>query len=182
MQPNKIISLMLMLTFLVLCPLLYADQATLESGAITFDVPAGFTTLTADEIRLKFPSVHAPRFVVGNDSRTVTVAYDFKATGMPPEKLVDAELPNAQKGLAHTFDRIVPGIKWIKNEITDINGKKWILFEMTSTAVDQDIHNMMLMTFFRGRMFIVNFNATKGAFQEVGSELKRCMQTLIIKE
>ena len=119
---------------------------------------------------------------MGNEHRSVTVAYDLKDTGMPPEKLIDSELPNAQKGMAQIFDRMVPGIKWVRNEIIDVNGKKWILFEITSNAVDQDIHNMMIMTFFRGRMFMVNFNATESAFQEVGSELKRCIQTLIVKE
>ena len=46
---------------------------------------------------------------------------------MPPEKLIDSELPNAQKGMAQIFDRMVPGIKWVRNEIIDVNGKKWIL-------------------------------------------------------
>jgi hypothetical protein len=104
-------TLTLLLSFFFLYPLVFAEQVNLANGTITFDVPAKFTKLTAEEIRIKFPSVNAPRFVVGNKDRTVTVAYDIKDTAMPPEKLVDAELPNAQQGMAQTFDRMVPGIK-----------------------------------------------------------------------
>lgn len=182
MKLIKILILTFITTFFVLSTVLFADQTSMENGAIKFNVPSGFTTLKADEIKIKFPSVNAPRFVVGNENRTVTVAYDIKDTGMPSEKHVDAELPNAQMRFKQVYDRLIPGIKWINNDIIDIKGKKWILFEITSNAIDTDIHNIILMTFFRGRIFIVNFNSTIQAFQEVEAEIKQCIQTLNVKE
>jgi hypothetical protein len=181
MKLKKITTLALMVTFFVFCPLLFAEQINLEKGAITFDVPTGFTSLTAKEIQIKFPPTNPPRFVVGNKDRTVTIACGLPNPGMPPGTLVDADLPGAQKEFYQAFGSRVPGIKWIKNEITDINGKKWIFLEFTSNAIDRDIHNMMLVTIFRGRALVVNFNSSKSEFQKVGAELKGCIQTLIVK-
>ena len=114
----------------------------------------------------------------------MTVAYGLRDTApdTPPEQLTDAKLPNLQKGIAQTFDRVIPGIKWEKIEIVAINGKKLMSSGMTSTAVDQDIHNIMIMTFFRGKLFIANFNSTKSAFPGVESEFRRCVQTIVVKE
>jgi hypothetical protein len=181
MKLKKIITLALMVTFFAFCPLLLAEQIILEKGAITFDVPTGFTKLTAEEIQIKFPPTKSQTFVVGNKDRTVTAAYGLTNIGTPPEKLTDTDLPDIQKGMAQGFNSRIPGIKWIKNEITNINAQQWIFFEMTSKADDQDIHNMILVTFFRGQVFIVNFNSTKSEFQKVEAELKRCIQTLIVK-
>ncbi len=159
-----------------------AEPVSLENGAITFDVPKGFTALSPEEIKLKYPSIHAPRFVVGNQTRSVSVAYDLKETQMPVDRLVDADLPTVQQGVSMSFERLIPGLQWVKREIVQINGKKCMMFEMTSNAIDQDIHNLMLMTFFKGKLFIVNFNSTKSAFPSNEAELKRCIQTIAIKE
>lgn len=162
--------------------LIQAKTISLENGAITFEVPDQFTPLTPNEIKMKYPSVHAPHFVVGNANRSVTIAYNLKDAGMPPEKVVDNELPNAQKAFTHTFNRIVPGIRWIKNEIITQNGKKFIYLELTSNAIDQDIHNIILITFFQKQMFMINFNATKAEFKTIGSTLQNCASSLVIKD
>ena len=78
MKLKKIITLAWMVTFFAFCPLLLAEQIILEKGAITFDVPAGFTKLTAKEIQIKFPSAKSQTFVVGNKDRTVTAAYGLE--------------------------------------------------------------------------------------------------------
>jgi hypothetical protein len=179
MKHKRMITLALMVIFFAFCPLLFAEQINLENGAITFDAPAGFTRLTAKEIQISFPGVEPPSFVVANKGRTVTIACTFMNTGLPPEKLVDSDLPNAQKKVAQNYARTISGIKWIKNEITNINGKKWIFFEMTSTVLD--FHAMVLLTIYRGQYFMVNLNSMNSEFQKVGPELNRCIQTLRVK-
>lgn len=170
------------LLFLILSlTLSQAETISLESGAIIFQVPDNFTPLTVNEIQAKYPSIRAPRLVVGNANRTVTVAYDTKPSGVPPEKMVDSELPEAQKAFAHTFSRVVPGIRWIKNEIITLNGKKFIYLELTSNAIDQDIHNIILITFFREKIFLVNFNSTKTEFNTMGPILKKCANSVVVK-
>jgi len=64
-----------------------------------------------------------------------------------------------------TFDRVVPSIEWKKSEVIELSGKQWVLMEMTSSAVDTDIHNIMLVTGVEKEMLIFNFNSTKEDFK-----------------
>ncbi|NIP94170.1 MAG: hypothetical protein GWO24_12230 [Akkermansiaceae bacterium] len=59
-------------------------------------------------------------------------------------------------------------------------GRKWIYFEMTSTAVDTNIHNMTLMTGFEGQMLVFNFNSTREAFPRVEKALRKSMNSITI--
>ena len=61
----------------------HARRIAFADGRITFVAPAGFTPLTGDEMRVKFPSATAPRAAVGNERRTTTIAYDLLDQRVP---------------------------------------------------------------------------------------------------
>jgi len=143
---------------------------------VTFDAPEGFTPLSADEIALKYPSARAPHFVVGNKRRTTTIAYDLKPESIPADKLDEV-----RQSFEQTFQRIVPGLVWIERKTVDLSGRKWIYFEMTSSAVDTDIHNIMLVTPFEGKMLLFNFNSTKEEFPKVEEALRRSLQSISVR-
>lgn len=178
-QMRIIHPLICLFTVLLLCGSTSADTITLAKGAITFEVPEGFTALDKEEVELKFPSSRAPRYVMGNEKRSVTVAFDFKPFGSGG-KANDSVLPKLQEVYEGSLPRLIPGLEWIKKEIVEINGKQWLCMELTSSAVDTDIHNMMLITTYEGDLFMANFNSTKREFPEVEKELRRCIQTLVV--
>lgn len=172
---NRLLSLfpVLLLAFTA-----HAGEVVTPDGAVTLTVPDGFTTLSADEIRQKWPtSASPPSFVVGNTERSTAIAYDLKANALPPK-----DLDKALKAFEGVFTRIIPGIVWKRRELTEIAGRQWIQLEFTSHAVDTDIHNVMLATSFRGRMLAMNFNSTKRDFAEMERPLRDSIASLRLRE
>ncbi|MEQ1851807.1 MAG: hypothetical protein ABMA01_09480 [Chthoniobacteraceae bacterium] len=155
-----------------------AREIKLAEGRVSLEVPDAFTPLTKEEIRIKYPSVNAPGFVVGNETRGVSIAYELKDAGMPAAMMVDGELPNAMKSFVAVFDRVIPGIQWIRKEVVERDGKRWIHLELTSNAIDQDIHNIRWITFFEKKLLLFNFNSTKSAFPAHEKELRRCAESI----
>lgn len=159
--------------FLLATVVVPADLVRIDRGKITFEVPAGFNQLPQDVVDRKWPAKQAPRFVVGTEGGTTTIDYDLKPYQLPADKL-----PEVRKSFTKQFERVVPGIVWKRNEIVQLAGRKWICFEMTSTAVDTDIHNMTLMTGFEGQMLVFNFNSTREAFPRVEKALRKSMNSI----
>lgn len=150
-----------------------AKEVALGDGSITFAVPDDFTELSRTEIKTKFPSVNAPEQVVGNAARSTTIAYQLKDA---PVKIAD--LPDVKKAFTQVFDRVIPVIEWKENAIVELAGRKWVLMEMTSRAIDQDIHNIVLITSYRGRMLMFNFNSTKREFVEMEEVLRKSIKSI----
>ena len=157
------------------------ERITLENGSVTFEIPAGFNKLSAEEISLVSNNDDAPSFTFANDNRTASVSCDIKGTGMPPGMPSEAELPDVLQEMAQTWDNMLPGIEWIKKEIIDINGRKFILFEIAANAKDKDFHNISMFAFYQEKMFMLNLNSSKNAFQDFESDFWRCIQTVVIK-
>jgi len=53
--------------------------------------------------------------------------------------------------------------------------------EMTSRAIDQDIHNIVLITSHKGKMLMFNFNSTKNEFPKMESILRDSINTITLK-
>jgi len=77
-----------------------------------------------------------------------------------------------------TFERIIPGLAWQRREMIEHGGQTWVLFEMTSNAIDTDIHNLMLFTPYREQLLIFNFNSTRQEFPALEAALRRSLQTI----
>src|SRR5689334_749420 len=107
-----------------------AESVKVADTEVTFEVPVGFKAVPQEIIDIKWPRKQAPRFVVGNESATTTVAYDLKPHEIPQDKLGEV-----QKTFTEGFERVIPGIEWRKNEILEHSGQKWLFMEMTSRAI-----------------------------------------------
>jgi hypothetical protein len=150
-----------------------AEPIQVGDSAATFEAPPGFGPVPQALIDLKWPNKRAPRFVVGNERATTTVAYDLK-----PHKIPDAQLPEVKGVFTGMMERAVPGIRWINNDVIELAGQRWIFMEMTSTAVDTDIHNIMLITGVKDQMLVFNFNSTKQEFPAVEAALRASMRSI----
>ena len=167
--------------FIVFVLSLFAVHASAETFSIpdtnvSFEAPQGYTKLDAAEIATKYPSNRAPAFVVGNARRTTTIAYDLKPNGFPADKINEVK-----EFFEKTFDRIVPGIVWKQRKTVDMLDQQWIYLEMSSRAIDTDIHNIMLITPLIGKMLIFNFNSTKDEFPKVETELRESIKSISLK-
>lgn len=160
---------------LLLSSPLPAAEVVLPGTSVRFEAPEGFTSLEQDEIDLKFPSKTAPRYVVGNERRTTTVAFDLKPVSITAEAL-EAQID----AIGESMGRVIPGFVSIRREMMSINGVAWAYFEMGSSGVDTDIHNIVLMTPYEGQMVMFNFNATRTDFETLEKTLRRSVASIRI--
>jgi len=143
-------------------------------GEIT--APAGFTPLPKHEILQKYPYRDPPFFVLGNDARTTTIAVNLHS-----HEISNENLGAAQSEFETLLERMTPGLRWHRREIVELVGRRWILLEFTSHAIDTDIRNLLLITPRLGRMLIFNFNATEEEFARVEQSLRDSMQTIVLR-
>ncbi len=136
-----------------------ADRITLPNSTISLESPSGFTKLSDAEMAKKFKGANAPKFATGNASRGTTIAYELK-----PVPVKDSELDKGLIALAGAVDKQIPGVSWVKKEIIELAGKRWIYLEMKSAASNANIHNIMLVTPFENQMLVLNFNSTTDEF------------------
>ncbi|MEX1168047.1 MAG: hypothetical protein WEK74_14500 [Hydrogenophaga sp.] len=153
----------------------WAEAVQVADSKASFEPPPGFGPVPQAIIDAKWPGNRAPRFVVGNERATTTVAYDLKPNTVPQDKL-----PEVQKAFTGLMERVVPGLRWVRNEIIEQAGQRWLYLELTSNAVDTDIHNMMLITGLGGQMLVFNFNSTKEEFPKLETALRASMRSIAI--
>ncbi len=171
----KKMAVVLSLVFLLVCPV-YAKTIFLDSQHISFEAPDAFEPLSEEIISIKYPAARAPKNVIGNKSAATTIAYDIKPQKLPPE-----EIERAQSAFTQMFPRMIPHLQWIDNKIIELAGRKWVYMEMTSSAIDTDIHNIMLFTGYNGQMLVFNFNSTKEEFAKYEKALRESIQTISIQ-
>ncbi len=157
-------------------PLQAAEKISIPGTTVSLEAPTGFTPLTSAEIKLKYPRNNPPQYVVGNTRRSTSIAYELK-----PNAIKEAEL---EKGLAvfeTVLSRAIPNVVFKRKEIIEQAGQRWIYLEMTSSAIDTDIYNIMLITPFDGQMLVFNFNATKEDFATQEAALRASVASIRLK-
>ena len=155
----------------------HAETVTVPGTNISFTPPVGFTPLTQEELDIKFPNKSGPKFAYGNERRTTTIAYDVK-----PVAVTADTLRNGLEPIGESMARVIPGIVWVEKKMVSLAGLDWAYFEMTSNALDADIHNIILMGAWQGKMVVFNFNATKADFTKLEPALRASMKSIVVEK
>jgi hypothetical protein len=153
----------------------YGKPISFGNAQISFEAPDEFEPLSDQEIKIKYPASKPPKYVIGNKSAGTTIAYDIRPNNLPPEKIDELKA-----AMVEAFPTRIPGLKWKQNKIIEMSGRKWGYLEMTSTAEDTDIYNIMLFTLYNGQMVIFNFNSTKDQFKKYEKVLRESIKTIRI--
>ncbi|MGB5412647.1 MAG: hypothetical protein WBN09_14025 [Woeseiaceae bacterium] len=151
----------------------HAGTIEIEDTGVTFVAPDEFEPLSQEVIDIKWPNKNGPRFVVGNERATTTIAYDVKA-----QDISGADMDELRASLEQTFNRIIPGIQWKENSVIEHEGRNWVYLEMTSNAIDTDIYNIMMLGGVGQEMIIFNFNSTKEDFPKYEEELRQSLKSI----
>lgn len=169
-------------TWIIICIIAtfsYAgEEVNLFQRKLSFKLPDEITTMSKEDAKQKYLiEVTRPKYIYSNRLGTTSIAVDTdKNLKLQPEQLA------AYKSFMETtFERMIPGIKWIKRDFTSINNIKWIRLEFISNAIDAKIHNIILITSFEGSPLIFNFNSTKEEFPTVKKELYKSIYSINIK-
>ncbi len=160
---------------LLISSLCFAKEVQVADTGITFQAPDDFGALSQEILDFKWPHKRAPRWVVGNETGSTTIAYDLK-----PHDISAAPLEALMGDFTATFERVVPGVEWKKQEVIHLSGRDWIYFEVTSNAIDTDIYNIMLVTSYGKEMLVFNFNSTKEDFPQYEKALRNSVNTIKI--
>ena len=177
LTPSKFAATLLGLALAISCSAVFArEKMSVPGSTVSLEIPAGFTPLTTADIAIKFPRTNPPGYVVGNARRTTSIAYDLK-----PQPIKDAGLEEGLQVFGTLMGRLIPNLVWKRKEIIEMAGQRWIFLEMTSSAIDTDIYNIMLITPFDGKMLIFNFNSTKEDFAEQEAALRASVASIRLK-
>jgi len=152
----------------------HADRYTFADGHISFVAPPGFNALPADWLAFKYPRAGAPRQAVGNATLTTSIAYDLFEQRAPSQDL-DALRRAVQENYAQ-----LPNLRWVASDVRRVGDRDWAYMEFTAAASDEDIHNIVLLSVYDGRLLIFNFNSTVVEFPRVDRALRASMATIKI--
>ena len=162
-------SLSLLVLALVILPSAPAqNRVSLADGRVSFVLPPGFRAMTEAEIDFKYPRGNAPQYVYANERQSVSIAITFS-----PQAVTMDRLPELKAAMEQMMPGSIPGLAWLRREMTEINGRAWVHFEMTTSAIDTAIHNEMLLTAFDGKMLGFNFNSTVEQYGQFKDALQR---------
>jgi hypothetical protein len=148
-------------------------RITFADGRIAFVPPSGFTALTAKDLAAKYPRANPPRAAVGNAQRTTTIAYDLLDQRAP-----STDLEAGRKYFAANYEQMLPGLKWVANDVHQVGGRAFVYLEFTASAADQHIHNIVLISIYDGRVLMFNFNSTEAEFPAVERALRASIATI----
>ena len=154
------------------------NRTAVLSGKASLILPKGFELMDKKTIAVKFPRGNPPKEVFSNERGKTSIAITVSENArLPPDKL-----PEFRKYIESVMERMIPGLKWISREYTEIDGRKWARLELMSNAIDTDIHNIILITSFEGMPLMFNFNSIKEEVGALGFELDKSIKSIRIEK
>lgn len=169
----RAVACLLVIGFLCAPPVFAVERVTLGDGRVSFVPPAGFKQLTKEEIAKKYFRGNPPQYVFGIRSLSVNVAVTFSNAKVSPE-----QLPEYKEAMEEMLPRLIPGLQWLTRELIDVDGRKWFHLEMTSYAIDTDIHNHLYATSFDGKLLIFGFNSTVKEYSQMKEPLEKSFRSI----
>jgi len=166
------ILLALYLTF-SFASLVEAKSFSLSQDAVSFDAPAGFVTMSPELTQIKYPKGNAPKHALTNESTESSIVYALRDKNLPQD-----EIEATAKGFEEAYRRVVGGFKLISNKIVHISGQKWFQLEFLSNTIDSQVNNIFLVTGYKHKMVVFNFNATIKEFQNYEKDFRASIQSI----
>ncbi|WP_163934056.1 hypothetical protein [Paraferrimonas sp. SM1919] len=146
------------LTFLLFSSFSFANESTenvVLEGIVSLDIPQGFSRMSDELARRKYPMEQRAKSIFTNSQGNVDILVNYTQNKVP-----DNQEDLLRQALSNNMKRMHPTAQWHSNEVVEINGHKYAFLELTTPALDTDIHNVMLATTVNGRVLIISFNMT----------------------
>ena len=145
----------LAVSFVLVCAApAYAQEITMLNGDLRFNLPAGFSRLSDDEIRSKYQGGGRPPMVAyGDAQRNVRIGFNLSKTQQP---LSDGRLEEAKAAFEDLFPRMIPGFRWNDRRMVSFGGKRWVFFDFGSEGPQGPKRNHMYITTYRGDMLSIS--------------------------
>ena len=120
---------------------------------VSIFLPHDFGLMSEKVLKLKYPSPNRPKIVYSNEKGSINFAFNHTTSNAS-----FAQLPLYKDYLVKTFEKTYPTAKWLKKEMTEVNGVTFGVMEFISPAADTKIYNLMYFTSVSGKLLICSFN------------------------
>lgn len=181
----KILSLIILLT--VTSPLQEKIVKVKIGESITMELPDNLYEMSADDMARRYPSVRQPIGAYTNDSRLADFNVNISATKWRAED-VDIAKGFFKASFYNLFDRV----EMINEEVKEIDGKKFIIFEFdsrlngdpSSLEAKNPIlrYNYMQYLLINGKTLVFGFNCHPRLKDEWKSIAEEMMSTIKVKD
>lgn len=153
-------------------------RLTLGDGRVSFIPPANLKQLTKEQIAAsKFGKGKPPDYLFANDTQSVSVGVVLNFIELAPDQL--PEYLDANKRL---LTMAIDDVKFLSEEIVEINGRDWVHFEVKSDAPDMDLHNHQYSTSFNGGALVFGFNSTVKEYDQYKDAFMKSVETIMVKD
>jgi len=124
-------------------------------GRIEMLAPAGFTLMSDEMARLKYPTANRPSEIITNETGSVNLAFTYSKQLVAP-----GQLGQMHASMDRMFRTVQKTAEWHSSGLKSINGRQWLELDLTMQASDTRIRNMMYGTSSGGRAALIAFNVT----------------------
>ena len=161
---------------LVLINMAQAKTFSIEDGAISFDAPKGFELMPPELIQIKYPKGNPPSNALINESTETSIVFDLRG-----KSIAQSDIEKVRMAYESTYKRIVGGFELKVNKTAHISGQKWAQLEFISNTIDSKVYNILLVTGYKNKMLIFNFNSTLKEFEDYKSAFKKSIKSITLK-
>ena len=175
----KMKSLILILVFVFGAPVCAQEVAELKAlnDKVSLQVPNSFSPMSKEILEAKYPASRRPTEVLSDSTGGVSIAFNHTKNRMTPD-----QIDERHKSISKMFHNLYPSAKWLRDETITQNGRKFMVLELVTPAIDTKIHNIMYGTSLDGRFLLVAFNTTEEQAEEWLPVGKQIMKSIKIKE
>ena len=129
------------------------EKRRLLDGRIELLMPVGFTEMTPESLKSKYPSSKPPQLVITDERGATNVALTWSQSSAS-----QAELSSYKVYLQAALEKAQPKAKWYNQGIQDIDGRQVGYLELLTPVPDGVIYNLIFFTDMEERLLMVSFN------------------------
>ncbi len=132
-------------------------------------IPKHFVQMEQSDIAIKYPNPNPPDLVYTNDTGAINIAINH-----PKDRVPSDDLKRLHQELDKVIRQTQPDATWMFSGFQHYHGRQWIQLEFQTDAIDDKIHNMVMVTVVQGRALFISFNCTDafaGQWLIIGREI-----------
>ncbi|QDO99889.1 hypothetical protein [Thalassotalea sp. PS06] len=147
------------------------------NGKVSIQAPKEFGPMPANILEIKYPASTRPTEVLSDATGEVTLAFNHTNNAMSP-----AQVERAHASISKMFHNMYASATWLRDEVIEQNGQKFMVMELITPAADTQIHNIMYGTSVDGRFLLAAFNTTEEQSEKWLPIGKKIMESLAISK
>ena len=178
MKPPKQVAFLLLL-----CGLFAFRSAGIEfetkallGNRIELKIPKGFTIMSEEMAKIKYPPERRPTLIYTNEAGTISVALNL-TTNMSTQ----AQLPADKDNILYTYRHQYTGARQKWHGMKEVNGRKVGFIEFGTPAAEASVYTLIFFTDLHGQLLLCTVKCTDKNIEQWQPAAKEIMASLKLK-